>query len=93
MNLTLNLEPEKSLSTSRWTSSVGIKNASSKTLVERTETDEEKEVKQNKPKGFRGHYSAVALTGTDEYMKVNRTPEPERQTQAKKLRCGRDRSS
>ena len=45
MSLTLNSEPEKSFYTSWWTSSVGIKNTLSKTLVERTKTDGETQTK------------------------------------------------
>ena len=73
INLTINSKPEKLLSTSRWTSSVGFKNALFKTLAECTETNEEIEANQMERKGYKGHYSAVALTGTDEYLKVNGT--------------------
>ena len=61
--------------------------------MEFTETYEEQEATQTELKGFGGHYSAVALASTHEDSKVNKGPEPDRQTQAKKLICGRDRSS
>ena len=87
INLTMNSKLEKSCSTSWGTSSAGIRNTLSKTLAECTETDEETEAKQMERMGFEGHYSTVALTGTDEYSKVNRTPETDRVTRTKKLNC------
>ena len=46
------------------------------------------EIKQMERKGFGGHYSTVVLKGTDENLKVNRPPEPYRQTQVRKLIWG-----
>ena len=57
--------------------SVVIKNTLSKTLAECTETDGEAEAKQTGCKCFGGYAGAVVHYRTDEYSKVNRTPEAE----------------